>query len=414
MTDATYDLVLRGGRVIDPANDIDAVRDVAIREGRVAAVAETIEATGAARSIDVGGFIVTPGLIDIHLHAYWTRGLEPGNWRDSLDTDSHVIREGVTTCVDTGTAGHMEFEHFRTTVIDRAIGRILAYVNIAADGMGAAEQVVPGFDARAAADCARAHADVVVGIKTAHYWTTQPFDDDHPPWASVEKVVEAGILCAMPVMVDFYPRPPERPYPDLILEKLRPGDIHTHVFAHHFPVLDDDGRVCDYMHQARERGVHFDLGHGAGSFWFHTAVRALADGFPPDSISTDLHQSNIRGPVLSMPETMSKCLAMGMELTDVIYRSTVTPAAAIGRTELGTLTPGAEADIAVFDLHHGNFGFRDCGWAGLDGTERLECMLTLRAGEVVFDRDARTSPYWDEADDSYWKPGPVQRLWRNS
>jgi len=204
-------------------------------------------------------------------------------------------------------------------------------------------------------------------------------------------------------MVDFWPRPPERSYPDLILKKLRPGDIHTHVFAQQFPIVNAEGKVYDYMFQARERGVIFDLGHGAGSFWFRNAVPALADGFPPDSISTDLHMGNINGPVVSMLTTMSKYLSMGMPLQEVIFRSTVTPAREIRRPELGTLSVGAEADVAVFKRHEGRFGFTDCGRAKIVGSQKLECAMTVRAGKIVYDPTGLSMPEWQHAPAAYWK-----------
>ena len=233
------DLVLAGGRVIDPANGIERRADLAILDGRTAGIGENLRLS-ASRTIDVDGLIVVPGLLDIHIHAYTGRRNDgPGQWMVSLNADAHFLSGGVTTCVDTGTAGAEEIAHFRNTVIEKNRCRTLAFVNISKVGMGDAEQDIRTFDVHAAASSAREHSDVVVGIKTAHYWTTKPFDEDHPPWESVEKAVEAGELCEMPVMVDFWPRSPERGYPELILEKLRPGDIHTHVFARQFPVLDD-------------------------------------------------------------------------------------------------------------------------------------------------------------------------------
>ena len=406
------DLLLKGGHLIDPANDIDAPRDLGIQGDRIARVEENIPDRDARHTIDVSGLLVTPGLLDIHIHAYTTRRPSPGAWLGSLNADAHFLKQGVTTCVDVGTAGWQEIAHFKESVIDQSTIRILALVNIAGPGMGEPEQVVANLDPKTAAAAATAFKDVVVGIKTAHYWTSEPFDQEHPPWASVERAVEAGALCDMPVMVDFWPRPPERPYPDLILEKLRTGDIHTHVFAQQFPVVETDGRVCDHMFQARERGVHFDLGHGAASFWFRNGARAIAGGFPPDSISTDLHLANINGHVHSMLDTMSKCLAMDMPLQEVIYRSTATPARAVRRPELGTLSPGAEADVAVLELRQGDFSYRDCGWTRIDGKHRLECALTVRQGQVVWDRHALSCPHWEEADESYWQLGSRHRLWR--
>jgi dihydroorotase len=414
----SIDLLLTGGRVLDPANHQDGIADVAVSDGRIVGTAGAIDPSTARHVIDVSGLLVTPGLLDIHLHAYVTRrAREDGAWRGSLDPDQHFLSSGVTTGVDVGTAGADEIEHFRRTVIDGAITRILALVNIARPGMGDPEQDIANLDAEAAARAALEHRDVVVGIKTAHYWTRLPFDAEHPPWESVEKAVQAGRQCDMPVMVDFWPRPPERPYPDLILEKLRPGDIHTHVFARQFPVIDPEGRVQPYMREARARGVWFDLGHGAASFWFRNGKRALDDGFPPDSISTDLHAGSIRTTVHSMLDAMSKCLAMGMPLPEVIARSTVTPAQAIRRPDLGTLSAGADADIAVLEVRRGDFSFQDCGYARIDGDRKLECVLTLRAGRIVYERDGHALPHWRDAPDPYWRipelqVGTIERNWR--
>ena len=414
------EILLKGGHIIAPANEIDGIGDLGVLDGRIARVEENIPVEDAERVIDVGNLIVAPGLLDIHVHCYFTRTRGPGMLVGSLNADAHFLKEGVTTCGDTGTAGAEEFAHFRETVIDTSKIRMYAFVNIAAPGMGDPEQIVANLDSRRAAETAAAHDDVVVGIKTAHYWTTEPFDDEHPPWASVDASVEAGELCKMPVMVDFWPRPPERSYPDLLLKHLRSGDIHTHVFARQFPVIDDNGAVYDYMREARKKGIHFDLGHGAASFWYRAAKPAIDDRFPPDSISTDLHMGNINGHVHSMLDTMAKCLAMGMPLQEVIYRSTVTPARAIRRPQLGTLTPGSEADIAVLGVLEGNFYYRDCGWACIEAQHRLECALTLRAGEVVWDRHGMTCPHWQEIprEEAYWHlperqgVSPVPRLWR--
>lgn len=418
-TNPSIDLLLKGGRVLDPANHQDSIADVAIAGDKIARVAADINPAEARHVIDVSGLLVTPGLLDIHVHAYATRReYENGPFMGSLVADHHFLSSGVTTALDVGTAGADEIAHFRKTVIEKSITRLFALVNISRPGMGDAEQTVANLDPEAAANAALEHKDIVLGIKTAHFWTSRPFDAEHPPWASVERAVEAGRLCDMPVMVDFWPRPPERPYPDLILEKLRPGDIHTHVFARQFPVIDDEGRVYTYMREARARGVWFDVGHGAASFWFRNAKRAIDDGFPPDSISTDLHDGSVRTTVHSMLDAMSKCLAMGMPLTEVIYRSTVTPAQAIRRTELGTLSPGAEADVAVLELQKGAFSFRDCGYARIDGDRKLDCVLTLRAGKIVYERDGHALPHWRDAPEPYWRlPGlqivPVERNWRS-
>lgn len=385
------DLILKGGHVLDPANGIDRPADVRLSDGRVAAVGPDLVVTEGETVIEVAGFYVVPGIIDMHAHVFSTHR------RSTLSLDPHVntFSSGVTTVVDAGTAGWRDFVDFRTEVIDRARIRVLAYVNIVGSGMGGEwEHDVREMRPALAAAMAEEHRDVVVGIKTAHYWANRPFDAEHPPWAAVDAAVEAGERCGLPVMVDFYPWLPERPYPDLILDRLRPGDIHTHVFAQQFPVIDEHGKVCDHLFRARERGVIFDLGHGAASFWFRNAAPAIDQGFVPDSISTDLHTGNLNGPVIDMATTMSKVLAMGVPLAEVIARSTVAPAREIGRPELGTLTPGAEADVAVLALDEDEFGFVDCGRTRLESDRRLRCVLTVRAGDIVYNPHGLGLPFW--------------------
>jgi dihydroorotase len=395
---ALYDLVLKGGRVIDPKNRRNRVLDVAIAGDRIARVAPAIDPKLAAHVVDVSGLIVTPGLIDLHVHVYHTR--EPEGL--SVIADHHAFRSGVTTVVDTGTAGAKHFLHFKRTVIDVAKTRILAFINIVKSGMlGDFEQDVNEMDSELAASIVLAYPEICVGIKTAHYWTHQPWDDDHLPWAAVDRGLEAANLCHKPLMVDFWPRP-ERTYPAL-LARLRPGDIHTHMYAQQFPVLDTNKRPQAFLFEARERGIVFDVGHGAASFWFRQATPAMEGGFGPDSISTDLHTGNVNGPVVDMLTTMSKFLNMGMALEEVIYRSSVTPAAEMGHPELGTLSEGAEADVAVLVLEEGAFGFTDCGKAKHMGNQKLTCKLTIRAGEVVYDPEGMTMPDWTEAPGAYWE-----------
>ena len=219
----------------------------------------------------------------------------------------------MTTVVDTGTAGAKHFLHFKRTVIDTSKTRIFALINIVKSGMiGDFEHDIREMDPELAASIVLAYPEICVGIKTAHYWTHNPYDEAHPPWAAVDRALEAAEICKKPLMVDFWPRP-ERTYPEL-LEKMRPGDIHTHMYAQQFPVLDENNKPNDFLFEARERGMIFDLGHGAGSFWFRLAIPAMEGGWAPDSISTDLHIGNVNGPVVDMLTTMSKLLAMGMPL----------------------------------------------------------------------------------------------------
>jgi dihydroorotase len=375
----TYDLILSGGHVIDPANARDGVMDVAVKDGRVAAVGADL-AGQAAKTVAIDGLYVTPGLIDIHVHVYGYAG-----W---MFPDTHALTGGITTVVDAGGPGWKSFEDFKTTIVDRSKTRVLSLLNIVAPGMlGAVEQDIGEMQAEACADMIRAHPEIIVGTKTAHF--------GGPGWEAVDGALRAADLSDTVAMIDFWPRP-TRTYPEL-LARMRPGDIHTHVYARHIPILDDDRRVQDCMWEARERGVVFDLGHGAGSFWWRLAIPSIRQGFPPDTISTDLHRSSALIPNANMITTMSKCLNMDMPLSEVVRRSTVTPAEVIGRPDLGALTVGAEADIAVLDVRRGAFGFVDSGRARHRGDRRLECLITVRAGEIVWDVNGMSWPDWEDA-----------------
>lgn len=398
MSEPRYNLLLKGGRVIDHANGRDEIADVGIAGGKIALVADSIDTQAADVVVDVAGHCVTPGLLDIHMHAYHTR--EPEGL--SVMADFHSFRCGVTTVVDTGTAGAKHFLHFKRTVIDTAKTRILAFVNIVNSGMlGDWEDDLKEMDPELAASIVLAYPEICLGIKTAHYWYKEPFDALHPPWAAVDRTVAAAEICKKPAMFDFWPKP-ERPYKDLLLKKMRPGDIHTHVFAQQFPILDENQKPNAFLFEARERGVFFDVGHGAASFWFRQAAPAMANGFSPDTISSDLHISNANGPVFDMITTMSKMLNLNMPLPEVIARSSYVPAKVIGRPELGTLSVGAEADVAVLKVREEKTGFTDCGGARLIGNQRLECALTVRAGEVVYDPAGLSMPEWTQAPPDYW------------
>lgn len=265
--------------------------------------------------------------------------------------------------------------------------RIFAMLNIASTGMVHldGEQDCREFHPALVAQMARAFPGVVVAIKTAHYWVGRPYDADHAPWASVDSMVEAAELSGLPCMADFQPNGPERTYQDLVLKHLRPGDIHTHVYAQQFPILDENGKVNDFLFQARERGIVFDLGHGAGSFWFRNAVPALRQGFYPDTISTDLYLDNVAGPVIGLLHVMSKYLSMGMPLPEVIMRTTKRPAEVLGMKGVGNLSVGGCADVAVLRTVEGPVHFADSGHARMAGNVRLECMATLRGGDIVYD-----------------------------
>jgi dihydroorotase len=377
-----HDLLLKGGHVIDPKNNVDARMDVAVRGGRVSAVAANISPSTARRTLDVTGMYVTPGLIDLHVHLYYTPNVKDA-WAgdNSVQPDAFSFRTGVTTMVDAGSAGWRNFEHFKFSVIDRARTRVLALINIAGFGMMTDFVEQGDFDATAVAALAKKHRDVVVGVKSAHY--------QKPGWESVDQAIAAGKAANIPIMVDFGYFLPERPYWQLVTERLRPGDISTHMFRGPVPYVDANGKLYDYLKRARARGVRFDVGHGGGSFAMRNAVPAIKQGFYPDTISTDLHNGSMNAGMMDMPATMSKLLVMGMPLKEVIRASTWTAAQSIKRVELGHLTVGAVADVAVFQLMKGKFGYVDAYGARLEGGERLLCELTLKGGAISWNWNGR-------------------------
>ncbi len=401
-----YDLLLKGGHVIDPANHINEVRDVAVFHGKIAAVEKDIRADQAGKVVDVSKLYVTPGLIDIHYHI--GHGGAPLNWF-TPEARAHALplgippdmalQSGVTTIVDAGTAGAEAFLQEKEEVIDHAKVRVLAFLNIVANGMGGGlEGSLDEMDSKLCAATIKKYPDLIVGVKTAHYWTKEPWDAEHVPWAAVDRAIECATLANVPVMYDFWPRS-ERTYEDL-LKKMRPGDIHTHVFAQQFPIILADGKVNPALAEARARGVIFDVGHGAGSFWFRNAVPAEKQGFIPDSMSTDLHTGDYN--VVSMNNVMSKFLAMGVPLDDIIRRSTVNPAAEIRRPELGTLSVGKDADIAVLELTKGHFSYVDCGVARMDGNVKLTARMTIRAGRISYDPSGLSMVEWEKARSQYF------------
>jgi len=380
-----YEILLKGGHVIDPRNNVDAVIDVAVAGGKIAAVRPDINPAEAGTVADVSGLYVTPGLIDNHVHLFATTGMRDA-WAgdNSVLPDEFSFRSGVTTMVDVGSSGWRNFEDFRNRVIDRARTRVFAMLNIVGLGMMSdpIEQNVHDMDAKTTADMATKHRDVVVGIKSAHY--------QGPEWISVDRALEAGTLAKIPIMVDFGYFRVERPYYKLVTERLRPGDISTHMFRGPVPYVGEDGKLLDYLKQARARGVLFDVGHGGGSFVFRNAAAAIQQGFYPDTISTDLHTGSMNGAMMDMLTTMSKILVLGVPLKEVVRQSTMNPAVAIQHPELGHLGVGAEADVAVLRVAQGSFRYMDGSRGTFEGDRRLQCEMTLKGGRIVWDWNARS------------------------
>lgn len=386
-----YDLLLKDGHVIDPKNNIDRVMDVAITAGKIARVAEHIPVVDAEKVVDVSGLYVTPGLVDIHVHAYAGTGQRNAYCGDnSVYPDGFNFRTGVTAVLDVGSSGWRNFPDFKDRVIDRAKTRVFALLNIVGHGMGGGpiEQNTEDMEPRVTAEVAEQYPDIIVGIKTAHY--------RGPEWIAVDRAVEAGKLTNMPTIIDFGAFPPERPYQELVLEHLGPGDISTHMYLSRVPLFDEKGRLLPYLAEARNRGIKFDVGHGGGSFVWNQAIPAIEQGWIPDSISTDLHIGSMNSGMKDMATTMSKILNQGISLFDVVKMSTIDPALMINQPEFGHLSIGARADVAVLKLNQGEFGFLDVRNARFVGNQKLECELTLLGGNVEWDLNGRTGIDWRE------------------
>jgi dihydroorotase len=398
-----YDLLLQGGHVIDAKNNIDAVRDVAIKDGKIAAVAPRIDPAQAFKVVNAAGLYVAPGLIDIHVHVYTGTG-EPRSYAgdNSLYPDGYTFRVGVTTVADAGCAGWRNFEDFKQRVIDRAKTRVLAFINIVGNGMRGAkyENDLSDMQAKPTAEMAEKYKGLIVGVKTAHY--------AGPEWTPVEQAVEAGTMANIPVMVDFGENKKERPMSELVTKKLRPGDIYTHCYSGLRNEQDESGHVNPAMFEARKRGVIFDVGHGGGSFAWRIAVPALKQGFPPDSISTDIHTGSMNSGMKDMDNVMSKFLVMGQSLKDVVTESTWNPAREIHHEELGNLSVGAIADVAVLRVARGDFGYTDMYGARLKGNQKIIAELTLKDGKVVYDLNGITRPDWTTLPKDYKQSGDAK------
>jgi dihydroorotase len=289
--------------------------------------------------------------------------------------------------VDAGSTGWKTFPDLRHRIIDQSQTRVLAFLNIVGAGMGTGKEDDPAeMDAEAAAKTAKANPGLIVGFKSAHY--------AGPGWESVDNAVKAGNLTGLPVMVDFGRINAVRNINTLLLDKLRPGDIYTHCYSGHRQELLDDGKINPAMPAGRKRGVIFDLGFGAGSFYWYVAVPAYEQGFRPDSISSDLHTHSMNGGMKNMTTIMSDILNLGSPFDEVIRMSTWNPAKEIKQPQLGNLDPGSEADIAVLRVDHGDFGFLDSALARRPGNQKIFCEMTVRAGKVRWDLNGRASMDW--------------------
>ena len=391
----TYSIIIKGGHVIDPKNKIDEVMDVAIQDGKIAAVAKNIATQQGQQVVDAQGMNVTPGLIDIHAHVF--AGTEPdhylSNAMDAVPPDGFSFRVGVTTMVDAGGAGWKSFPTFKKNIIDNSKTRVLAFLNIVGEGMRdrfAYEQNINDMDAKSAANTAKQYKDYIVGFKVAHF--------EEADWTPVDRAVEAGKLANIPIMVDFGGKDDGKPLSiqDLFFKHLRPGDIYTHVYTElprRDPVVDFQTRkLRPFVLEAQKRGIIMDVGYGGGSFDYGQALPAIKGGLFPNTISTDLHTSSMNGSMKDQLNVMSTFLTMGMPVADIFKASTWAPAQAIKREDLGNLSVGAVADVAVFSMRKGIFGFKDRTGKKLEGKQKFECEMTIRDGRIVYDLNGIANP----------------------
>ncbi len=375
-----FELLLQNGHVIDPANDINAKMDVAIAGGKVSKVAANIPPSDAKRIIDVAGYYVCPGLIDIHTHVFV--GAKPETFADgslSISPDDITLKAGITTVVDAGTSGWRNFPLFKDQVIDRSKTRILAFLNIAGSGMSGktTQENISDMDVSKVVETIQANPGIIVGVKIGHY--------EGKDWIPFENALEAGNRSNVPLLVECHL--PQYSLEDQ-LKKMRPGDIITHSFekvSERMSVVDDNKVVRPFVKEAQKRGILFDLGHGGAGFWFSEAIPALQQGLAPNSFGTDLHRFSMNAGMKDMLNVMSKYMAMGMSKEDVLLRATWLPAKSIKREDLGNLREGATADVAVLSIREGNFGFIDAGGNCINGTKKFEAELTIRDGKIVWD-----------------------------
>ncbi|MCX6331429.1 MAG: amidohydrolase/deacetylase family metallohydrolase [Bacteroidetes bacterium] len=389
-----YQIVIKGGLVIDPKNGINEVMDIAIQDGKIASVAKNIDAANAKQVINAKGLIVAPGLIDIHGHVFagtqLDRGLSDGN--SALMPDGYTFRVGVTTIVDCGGAGWKNFAVFKKNVIDVSQTRVLSFLNIVGEGMrgGPYEQDSRDMDPKMAALVAKQNKKDIVGFKVAHY--------ENAEWVPVDNAVTAGKLADIPVIVDFGGDDTHAPLSiqDLFFKHLRPGDIYTHTFTElqrRDPIVDFSSRqLKPFIKDAQARGIVFDVGFGGASFAFDQALPAIKAGFYPNTISTDLHTGSMNNAMKDMLNVMSIFMTMGMDVPSIIKASTWSPAKAIKHEELGSLSVGSAADVAILGIREGNFGFFDRIGYKVTGKKKFECEATIRNGKMVYDLNGITTP----------------------
>ena len=374
------DLLIKNGHVFDPKNNIDAVMDVAIADGKILEVAQNITSDSIAKVVDASGLYVCPGLIDIHTHVFVgskSKKFADGNY--SLSPDDFTFKAGVTTVVDAGCSGWRNFPLFKKQVIDDSRTRILAWLSIAASGMtgDSLEEDINEMNVDKTVEMIREYPDYIVGVKIGHYRGES--------WIPFERTVEAAAKTDRPIFIECHL--PQYTLKEQ-LDHMRPGDIMTHAFENvreRTPIIGENGKVLPYVLEAKERGILFDVGHGGAGFWFNQAIPALEQGFWPNSFGTDLHRFSMNAGMKDLLNLMSKYLNMGMPLKEVLLRGSWYPAKSIKREDLGNLSVGAVADVAILSLKTGKFGFVDARNNRIDGDRKFEAEMTIREGRISWD-----------------------------
>jgi len=382
------DILLKGGHVMDAKNGIDRKIDVAIKAGKIFRVASDIPAGSAKKVLDVSGLIVSPGLINMHTHVY--AGSNPGftDGTSSQLPDAFAPRAGITTVVDAGTSGWRTFPDFKAKIIDNSITRVLAFLSIAAGGYSVdkAQENIAEMDVQKTVETINKYKDNLVGVRIGRY--------DGTEWTPFDRASEAAKLVNKPLFVECHL--PMYSLEDQ-LNKMRSGDIMTHAFenvSERMTVVDDQGIVRPFVLAAQKRGVLFDIGHGGGGFWFNQGLPSFKQGLLPNSFGTDEHRTSMNSGMKTMLNVMSKYLNMGMTLPDVIARGSWNAAKSIKREDLGNLSEGSVADIAVLSVLIGKFGFVDSGNNKIEGNKKLEAELTIRGGRIIWDMNGLAAvPY---------------------